>query len=135
MNVCFVSESVTVISPPDDVTVCAGDRATFTCVLDVTDADIKDDVQWYRFIRGTGTTEMVDPDGGDITILTRTNGNTTTSTLTVTNGRKSDTGSFWVEIQSLTYCNASLTVATSTYVCEQTLCMYVFTYVYIHTSL
>ena len=109
----FVSESVTVVSPPDDVTMCAGRKAKFTCVLDITNADIRDDVQWYRFMQDTGTTEKVDPDGRDITILTSTNGNTTTSTLMVTNGRKSDTGSFWVKAQSLTYCNASLTIAIS----------------------
>ena len=104
------------ISQPDDVTICEGRGAVFTCVLN---SNIRsDDVQWYRFIKATSTTEMVDPKGENINFLTRTIiGSTTSSSLTITNARKSYTGYFWVGTPSLNVCNASLTVGTSTYFC------------------
>ena len=102
-----------VITEPDDVTICEGRGAMFTCVLN---SNIRsDDVQWYRFIKDTSTTEMVDPNGENISFLSHTNGNTSSS-LTITNAIKSYTGYFWVGTSSLNVCNASLTVTTSTYV-------------------
>ena len=99
-----------VISEPDDVTVCEEKEAVFTCVLN---SNIRsDDVQWYRFIKDTSTTVMVDPDGDNINFITDTNGNTTSSSLTITNVIKSYTGYFWVGTPSLNVCNASLTVLT-----------------------
>ena len=96
------------ISQPDDVITCEGEGAVFTCVLN---SNIRsDDVQWYRFIKNTSTTVMVDPNGGNINFLTHTNGS---SSLTITNAIKSYTGYFWVVTSSLSICNASLTVATS----------------------
>ena len=98
----------TVISQPDDVTICEGQRVVFTCVLN---NNIRsDDVQWYRFIKDTSTTVMVDPNGGNIYFYTHTNGNTTSSSLTITNAIKSYTGYFWVGTQSLNVCNASLNI-------------------------
>ena len=95
------------INQPDDVTICEGRGAVFTCVLN---SNIRsDDVQWYRFIKDTSTTEMVDPNGD---FLTRTNGNTSSS-LTITNAIRSYTGYFWVGTPSLNVCNASLTVLAS----------------------
>ena len=100
------------ISQPDDITTCEGEGAVFTCVLN---SNIRsDDVQWYRFIKDTSTTVMVDPNGGNINFLTHTNKSTTSSSLTITNAIKSYTGYFWVRTQSLNVCNASLTVGTST---------------------
>ena len=96
------------ISEPDDVTICEGEGAVFTCVLS---SNIRsDDVQWYRFIKDTSTTVMVDPNGENITFLTHTNGS---SSLTITNAIKSYTGYFWVGTPSLNVCNASLTVLRS----------------------
>ena len=104
--------STTVISQPDDITICEGEGAVFTCVLN---SNIRsDDVQWYRFIKDTSTTEMVDANGGNINFLTRTSGSTNSS-LTITNAIKSYTGYFWVGTPSLNVCNASLTVLTSMY--------------------
>ena len=103
--------STTVISEPDDVTICEGEGAVFTCVLN---SNIRsDDVQWYRFIKNTSTTVMVDPNGENVNFLTHTNGSTTSSSLTITNAQKYYTGYFWVEAESLTFCNASLTVLKS----------------------
>ena len=83
----------------------------FTCVLN---SNIRsDDVQWYRFIKDTSTTEMVDPNGENINFLNHTNGNTINTSLTITNARKSYTGYLWVGTSSFNACNASLTVATS----------------------
>ena len=99
------------ITKPRDVTICEGEGAAFTCVLN---SNIKsDDVRWYRFIKDTSTTVMVDPNGENINFLTHTNGNTTSS-LTITNAIKSYTGYFWVGTPSLNVCNATLTVTLST---------------------
>ena len=98
----------TVISQPDDVTICEGEGVVFTCVLN---NNIRsDDVQWYRFIKDTSITVMVDPNGGNIYFYTHTNGNTTSSSLTITNAIKSYTGYFWVGTPSLNVCNASFTI-------------------------
>ena len=121
--------STTVISEPDNVTICEGEGTVFTCVLN---SNIRsDDVQWYRFIKDTNTTVMVDPNGGNINFLTHTNESTTNSLLTITNAIRSYTGYFWVGTPSLNICNATLTVLASKYVCSY---MYVgFCYTYVHT--
>ena len=98
------------ISQSDDITICEGGEAVFTCVLN---SNIRsDEVQWYRFIKDTNTTETVDPNGENINFFTRTIGNTSTS-VTITDAIKSYTGYFWVGTSSLNVCNASLTVVTS----------------------
>ena len=84
----------------------------FTCVLN---SNIRsDDVQWYRFIKDTSTTEVVDLNGDNINVVIDTLGNGTSSSLTITNVIKSYTGYFWVGTPSLNVCNASLTVLTRT---------------------
>ena len=100
------------ITEPDDVTVCEGDKAVFTCELN---SNIEDDVQWYGFMKDTGTTKLIIPSGDDITLLTHT-ANTMNSSLTITNAVKSHTGYYWVGTPSLIVCNASLTVLASMYV-------------------
>ena len=85
-----------------------------TCVLS---SNIRsDDVQWYRFLNDTSTTEIVEPNEGNIYFMADTIGNTTSSSLTITNVIKSYTGYFWVGTPSLNVCNASLTVLTSMYI-------------------
>ena len=96
------------ISQPDNVTICEGEGAVFTCVLNTSIRS--DDVQWYRFIMNTSTTTTV---GDNFDLLTYTEENTTSSSLTITNAIKSYTGYFWVGTPSLNVCNASLTVVTS----------------------
>ena len=107
--------STTVISEPDDITICEEEGAVFTCVLNSNISS--DDIQWYRFIKDTSTTVMVDLNGENFNIMNHSNGSTTSSSLTITNANKSYTGYFWVGTSSLNVCNASLTVLTSTYVC------------------
>ena len=97
----------TVISEPKDVTVCKGKQnTTFTCVLDSSISS--DDVQWYRLIKDTGTTGMVDPDVDHTTLFTCTE-NTLNSSLTVTNARQY-TGYYWIRLPTDDVCNVSLTV-------------------------
>ena len=110
-NCLYVNISTTVISQPDNVTICKGKEAMFTCILNSNISS--DDVQWYRFIKDTSTTEMVDPKDENINFLTRTNGSATSISLTITNAIKSYTGYFWVGTSSLNVCNASLTVLAS----------------------
>ena len=102
------------ISQPDNVTICEGEGAVFTCVLN---SNIRsDDVQWYRFIKDTNTTVMVDPNGENINFLTHTNRSAINSSLTVTNSSRSYTGNYWVRTSSRTVCRASLNVLSSTYI-------------------
>ena len=104
----------TVISEPDDVTVCEGGSTTFTCVLN---SNTQGDIQWYRLTKDTSTTVMVDPDNDQsITVSTHT-GNTINSSLTITNAIKSYTGYYWVRLPLDDVCNVSLTVQESVYVC------------------
>ena len=108
----------TVISEPDDVTLCEGEEAVFTCVLNGNMSS--DNVQWYRFIKDTNTTKIVDPDRENMTFTAEieesNDKNTTNSSLTITNVMKSYTGYFWIGTPSLNVCNASLTVTTSMYI-------------------
>ena len=106
--------SATVISQPCDAHACEGREAVFMHLLN---SNIRsDDVQWYRFIKDTNTTVMVYPDGDNINFITDTNGNATSSSLTITNVIKSYAGYFWVGTPSLNVCNASLTVLTRMYI-------------------
>ena len=82
----------------------------FTCVLN---SNVEDDAQWYRFIKDTGTTIIIDPDDDkNITISTHI-GNTINSSFTITNAINSHTGYYWVGLPSDDVCNVSLTVTTS----------------------
>ena len=83
-----------------------------------------DDVQWYRLLKDTGTTEMIDPQGSNFYLTTSTTNNILTSNLTITNAIKSYTGYYWVRLPSDDVCNVSLTVVTSKYViCRTIHCM------------
>ena len=101
----------TVISEPDDVTICEGGSTSFTCVLDSSISS--GDVQWYRLIEDTGTTERVNQ-GRNIHFTTSTTNNALFITLTITNATKSYTGYYWVRLLSDDVCNVSLTVTTLT---------------------
>ena len=106
--------STIVISEPSDVIVCEGEEAVFTCVLNTTNNNINsDDVQWYRLVKDTGITEMVDQQDSNIHFTTSTINNTLTSQLTISDAVKSHTGYYWVGIPSFNVCNASLFVETS----------------------
>ena len=119
----MLSTTVTVIIQPDDDTIilCEGEGAVFTCVLNSNITS--DDVQWYRFIKDTSTTVMVDPNEENFNIMNHSNGNTTNSSLTITNATISYTGYFWVGTPSLNVCNASLTVVTSMYCMNTYVCI------------
>ena len=104
----------TVISEPEDVTTCEGERAVFTCVLNTTDINVTNyDVQWYRFIKSNSTTVMVDQHGESINFITNTTGNITNTSLIINNARISHNGYYWIGTPSLNVCNTSLTVGTS----------------------
>ena len=99
------------INEPDDdnVTICEGEEAVFTCVLN---SNIGNDVQWYRYMMDTGTAEIVDE---NYTIFTDT-GNTISSSFTITNAMKSYTGYYCIRLPSDDgVCNVSLSVLASTY--------------------
>ena len=109
--------STIVISEPDNATVCEGKNVVFTCELNTTNNNINSsDVQWYRLVKDTGITEMVDQQDSNIHFTTSTINNTLTSQLTITNAVKSYTGYYWVGTPSSNVCNVSLTVLASMYV-------------------
>ena len=109
--------SITAVDKPDDITICEGGGAMFNCVLNTANTNISSDVvQWYRFIKNTGTTEMINPNGTSIAFVTNHSGNVLTTNLTITNAVKSYTGYYWVKLPSHVFCNTSVTVGTSTYV-------------------
>ena len=112
--------STTVISEPDDVTVCEGRSTSFTCVLNSTIS--RDDVQWYRLLKDAGTTEMVDLLDNNFTVSTQTR-NTTNSSLTISNAIKSYTGYYWVRTSSVNVCNVSLNITTSMYINRTCICI------------
>ena len=115
----YVIFYIIVIIQPDDVTICSGREAVFTCVLNLTDGNTRyNDLEWYGFKRSTNTIELLDPYEGRINFHIRTTGHTISNSLNITNAIKSYTGYFWVGTPSLNVCNASLTVLTSTYVCK-----------------
>ena len=98
------------ITEPDDTTVCEKEKVRFTCELNSNIQD--DDVQWYGFMKDTGTIKLMIPAGDDITLFTHT-GNTMNSSLIITNVNKSYTGYYWVGTSSFNVCNVSLTVLAS----------------------
>ena len=108
------------ISEPNDAIICEGDRIVFACVLNKHGSISSNDVQWYRFIKNTSTTEIVVADGQNILPFTHTR-NTINSSLTIANARRFSTGYYWVETPSLNVCNVSLNVGTSMYVARQIL--------------
>ena len=117
-NICYVSIYVcayvftTVISEPDDATVCEGRSTAFTCVLDSHTGG--QNAQWYRRTKDRDITEIVDQLGSSsFTTTDSTINNRLTINLTITNVRKSYTGYYWVGTSVLNACNASLTVTTS----------------------
>ena len=103
------------ISKPNDAIVCEGDRIVFACVLNKYGNIGSNDVQWYRFINNTSTTETVIADGQNFRPFTYT-GNTIRSWLTISNANRSYTGYYWIGTPSLNVCNVSLNVGTSMYV-------------------
>ena len=106
--------STTVIAEPDNVTVCEGKQAVFTCVLNTTISNVNSsDVQWYRLVKDTGITEMVDQQDSNIHFTTSTINNTMNSSLAITSTVKSHTGYYWVGTPSFNVCNVSLTVLAS----------------------
>jgi len=103
-----------VISQPSDVTKCEGEEVMFDCILNTADTNIRDDnVQWYRFIKNTGTTETVDPNKGSINLSIFSFANILISYLNITDVRKSYAGYYWMETPFSNVCNVSLNVLTS----------------------
>ena len=90
---------------------CEGRSTKFTCVLGISISN--DDIQWYRLIKNTNTTEMVHQQGSNIHFTTSTINSTLTTTLTITNAIKPYTGYYWIGLPSLNVCSVSLTVLTS----------------------
>ena len=109
MYITFVSTAV--ISEPDDVTVCEGRSTTFTCVLN--GSMTSDDVQWYRLLKDTGTTEKLGTlKDSDFTVVPLPSMNNFTTMLYIANARKSYTGYYWVSSSLGDVCNTSFTVST-----------------------
>ena len=106
--------SIIAVDEPDDVTICEGGGIVFSCELNTTNTNISSDaVHWYRFIKNTGTTEMINLNGTNINFTTKHSENALISTLTITNAERSYTGYYWVKSPLEDICNVSVTVGTS----------------------
>ena len=110
--------SATVIQEPDDITLCEADQTHFTCEVNATNSNINHtDMQWYRFIYSTSTTERIVNSIENPDILSGTymsdNNYSIASVLHITNARQSYSGYYWVGIPSFNVCNVSLTVVAS----------------------
>ena len=100
-----------VINEPEDVIGCEGASSTsFTCVLNGSISS--DDVQWYRLLKDSSTTERVNTWGGDMIVVPITINNSLTTTLFILNPRKSHTGYYWVRLPSDVVCNVPLTITS-----------------------
>ena len=100
-----------VLIHPEDVTVCEGRETVFTCELDAV-VDVNK-VEWRRYTNNDGT-RMIDLNDEDMIIDTKkTENGTTISQLIIHDVRIADMGSYWIDIQLSTFCNASLTVMQS----------------------
>ena len=99
------------ISEPNNVTVCEGGEAVFTCLL--SSSIRSDDVQWYRSLVDMSSSELVE--GENINFLNHTTGGALNASLIITNVSKSFAGNFWVRIPSGMVCRASLTILPSKY--------------------
>ena len=105
---CFIS--TTVISEPDDVTVCkGGSPPPLICVLN--GSMTSGDVQWYRLLKDTGTTERLGRLEG-FTVVPLPGVDSFTTRLYISNAKKSYTGYYWVRSPLGDVCNVSLTVST-----------------------
>ena len=101
--------STTVISGPDDVTVCEGaSPIIFICVLDSNIS--KDDAQWYILLPNTSISNA---QGDNMIVVPITDENSFTTRLFIFDATKSHTGYYWVRLPSDDVCNVSLTVLTS----------------------
>ena len=119
----------TVISEPDDVTMCEGRTTSFTCVFN--GSITSGDVQWYRLLKDSGTTERLGR-LGDFTAVPIGGQNSFTTILYIFNTRKSYTGYYWVRSPLGDVCNTSFIVVTSMcrIVIYTYIRMYIFNYVY-----
>ena len=110
----IVFKSTTVISEPDDVTVCEGEESTtFTCILN---SSIRSgDVQWYRSLKDTGTTEKIGRLDNNFIVVPLPGTNIFTISLSIFNARKSYTGYYWVSSPVGEVCNTTFTVSTGSY--------------------
>ena len=105
----------TVISEPDDVTICEGTASTtLSCVLNGSISS--DDVEWCRLVKDTNTVQRVSDVGDDFVDVLFPGQNELTTTLYIFNARRSFTGYYWVRLPSDDVCNVSLTVSTGMFV-------------------
>ena len=102
--------SATVIDEPDDVTVCEGaSSTTLSCVFNSSISS--DDVQWYRILKDTGTTERLGR-VDDFTVVPITGVDRFTTSLYIFNARRSYTGNYWVSSPVGDVCDTSFIVST-----------------------
>ena len=96
----YVIITVTVITQPDNATVCEGGTAVFTCTINITNATIDTmDAKWWR-IRTDLNNDSVDVPVSThalprLNINNSISQNTLTSTLMITDVRSTDIGPYW----------------------------------------
>ena len=92
-----VAVNVTVITQPDNTTVCERGTAVFTCVMDISNINISaEDIRWWRMrIDSFPSTQPIQGAVNRYTISNDINEHRVTSVLMITNVRLVDMGPYW----------------------------------------
>ena len=108
---CIVFISTTVVSEPDNVTVCEEKSSPpLTCVLNGNMTS--NDVQWYRLLKDTSTEQRIGTQLEGFTVVLHPGMGNFTTTLNIANARESYTGYYWVRSPLGDVCNTYFTVLT-----------------------
>ena len=102
---CIRFISTTVMFEPFNVTVCEGRSTSFTCVFN--SSITSDDVQWYRLLKDTGTTERIGR-LDDFTVVPIASQNSFSISLYIFIARSSYTGYYWVRLPLGEVCNEDI---------------------------
>ena len=91
-----IAVNVTVITQPDNITVCEGGTAVFTCVMDILNANIStEDIRWWRMRINHNSLTKITETVTRYTISNDINEHRVTSVLMITNVRLADMGPYW----------------------------------------
>ena len=131
-----IAVNVTVITQPDNTTVCEGGTVVFTCVMDILNVNISTvDIRWWRMrIRSLSPlliTEVVKR----YNISNYTNEHRVTSVLTITDVIPLDTGPYWPGLtDDKQICNMAFLSILQNGMCVLYICVLCMLYV-LHSSL
>ena len=118
-----IAVNVTVITQPDNTTVCEGGTAVFTCVVDIIlNVNINtEDISWWRIRTDHDSVILITETVTRYIISNDINEHRVTSVLTITNLRLADMGPYW---PGLTDDNQLCSMAFLSVVLQNGMCVY-----------